>query len=166
TIEFKFEKARVLSDLASNLTRVGNGNRATQLIDQALATAETEQHESLKVSVLSSVAQATSNIKEQNPAVDILNQAMTEAMAIERDRPRSYALNTILAAASQIGHLEQTQRILQSTLTTAQLAGRDVLFEALDGGALALVSLDQGETLWQVYKAVAEVETWWEPQVG
>ena len=39
--------------------------------------------------------------------------------------------------------------------------GRGKVFDVLREGAPLLASIDQGRTLWSIYGAICEVETWW-----
>jgi hypothetical protein len=51
----------------------------------------------------------------------------------------------------------------QSRLAEAFQKGRGGVFDVLSEGAPLLAAIDQGQTLWEVYQAIREVEAWWRP---
>ena len=53
------------------------------------------------------------------------------------------------------------QQGLRTTLIGERPIRRESLFLLLGGLASNLAALDQGETLWQIYQAIMEVESWW-----
>ena len=70
-------------------------------------------------------------------------------------------MSEIAQVLAQIGRSTQARQIWRDTFTTARLVGREHIFNTLQNSAPVLATLDQGETLWQVYEAVMKVEGWW-----
>jgi hypothetical protein len=56
---------------------------------------------------------------------------------------------------------EKGKPLLQAALSSARFSGQQTVLETLPVGASAIAAIDQGQTLWQVYQALLEVERWW-----
>jgi hypothetical protein len=82
-------------------------------------------------------------------------------LSVDDDQHKVITLNKIAQALAQAGHPIRARQVLLDTFTIARLTGRTSVFEMLQYNAPTLAILDQGETLWQVYEAVMEVEGWW-----
>ncbi|MCL4301570.1 MAG: hypothetical protein KJ077_38070 [Anaerolineae bacterium] len=154
SIEHERWKAEALSGVAQALARAGEKERAVQV-------AEAIEHEGWKAKTLSGVAQALARAGEKERALVIANQAVQVAEAIEDEVLKAVALSGVAQALAQAGGSMPVQQIWRDVFATARLAGRKRIFETLQDSTMALVALDQGETLWQVYQAVMEVEGWW-----
>ena len=93
-----------------------------------------------------------------------LDEALEIAESIVYKEDKAIALSSISQALTYIGQQEQALDVLQTAFTTARLAGRKYVFGVLERGAATLKAIDQGLTLWRVYEAVLEVDSWWKTQ--
>lgn len=95
-------------------------------------------------------------------AVEVANQALItiELNTIGKWNKAS-VMNEVARVMGCVGQLNQAWYILRRLFTKARLLDRKSVLDVLEHGAMALATLDQGETLWQVYEAIMEVEGWW-----
>ena len=76
-------------------------------------------------------------------------------------RARAEALGTVAEALARAGQAERALLALRAAFAMARSAGRDSVFDVLGSGAVMLAAIDQGLTLWRVYGAMEDVESWW-----
>ena len=75
---------------------------------------------------------------------------------------RARQINQVLATPElALNHGVTPQQTAQAALA-ASFADRSAVYVALSKIANVLARLDDGETLWQVYQAIQEVEGWWD----
>ncbi|HKH86534.1 MAG TPA: hypothetical protein VKA40_08285 [Nitrososphaera sp.] len=46
-------------------------------------------------------------------------------------------------------------------MSSARFSGQQTVLETLAVGASTIAAIDQGQTPWQVYQALVEIERWW-----
>jgi hypothetical protein len=90
------------------------------------------------------------------------DRAVAVARGISDEDQRVGALRDIAKALDEAGHAEAALGVWQIALQRARWVGCTGVFEVLADGASLLARLDEGRTLWDVYKAVRELESWWE----
>jgi tetratricopeptide (TPR) repeat protein len=187
-IEDEMAEIFVLSGLVQALEELGERDEAVKVANQALALAEaietglsrSKEADAMgmfvqdlaqmlgdefglffgqfgEADVLSRLAQALAQ-------VDRLDQALVVAEAIPDQRVRVFALTGLAQRANQMEHQELALQVLQAAFTAARLVSRESVFQVLEQGASALADIDRGQTLWRVYEAVLEVESWWAMQ--
>jgi hypothetical protein len=63
--------------------------------------------------------------------------------------------------------VEEVTRI-NRTSTSLASEKRKNIFKMLSAGARVISTIDQGQTLWQIYEQVIDIESWWtaELQIG
>ena len=79
---------------------------------------------------------------------------------------RAEALARVGAAVAQSGRQEAAGDLLLQALTDARTMGQGRSYAVVGGGAPVLASVDNGETLWEVFRAVKEVTGWWSQPPG
>jgi hypothetical protein len=146
-IKEEWEKGEALSYVAQTLARAG-------LVDQALQAAQAIKEEGDKANALSEVAQTLAQ-------TGLVDQALQAIQVLEDEGAQGEALLKVVQAMIQEGQQEQTMRMLQNAFTLARLVEREAIFRMLKQIATSLSIIDQGQTLWCVYKAIVEVESWW-----
>jgi len=126
--------------------------------DRALAAAEAigDARAGDRVKALSGVARALAGAGEQEKSTEVARRALAAAEVIGDAWAKAEALCAMAQPMAQAG-----QGLLGDAFTTARLAGRESVFNTLEHGATALAALDRGQTLWRIYEAVMEVESWW-----
>jgi tetratricopeptide (TPR) repeat protein len=156
----------LLIQLAEVLAQAGQ-------FDQALAVAE-------GIETADERGVALSKVPEVLAQAGQFDQALAVAEGIGDEEARSVALSKVsetiedewhkvhmLSGMNQLliktGQEEFVRRALRSAFTLIPLVGRKGVLRVLQKSAMALAGLDQGQTLWQVYQAVMEVESWWGP---
>jgi hypothetical protein len=60
-----------------------------------------------------------------------------------------------------VGEHNPASHVLRAAFRSARLAGRGTVCEVLKDGAATLAALDRGQTLWRIYEAVIEIDSWW-----
>lgn len=61
-----------------------------------------------------------------------------------------------------VGLHDEAMVAVQAALLQARYAGRDSVLEVLAEGVPALAALDNGDTVWQLYQAIEEIDGWWQ----
>jgi hypothetical protein len=54
---------------------------------------------------------------------------------------------------------------LLAAIQTARLIDREEIFWVLGEGAEILAEKDHGQTLWRVYEAITQVDSWWNDRI-
>ena len=112
-----------------------------------LAAAEAIQDERWKASALSGVAQAMAQAGDRAGAMEAANRALAVAEAILDEYSKSSALSGVAQAMVKAGQHTKALQVLRNAFRTSRLAGRNSLFEVLEGGAYGLAAIDKGQTL-------------------
>src|SRR5262249_12757522 len=117
--------------------------------------------EASRALALRGVAGAFARVGENERAAEVAVQALAAAEMIEDTSTRAEALADVSRALTQAGQQEQALEVVQTAFTTARLVGRASLFTGLECAVSTLAAIDHGQTLWRVYEAVQEIESWW-----
>ena len=74
----------------------------------------------------------------------------------------------LIAVAQEQWQTDQTgaSKAFRLALRGAHSIGRPLVFKALEAQARHIVRLDKGNTLWQIYQAVQEVDGWFGSNKG
>jgi hypothetical protein len=94
-------------------------------------------------------------------ARDFLERALAVAEVKTDDERRAEALSGVAQVLAQSGGQEEALSVLRHAFAAARVAGRQSLFSVLRSGASTLAIMDRGESLWEIRKAVEEVNGWW-----
>ena len=78
-------------------------------------------------------------------------------MTIVNEKSRAYIL-------AELGQPEQALSVLGDKFTVAQNYGPQEVLNTLENQASFIASIDNGQTLWEIYSAIAEVDSWWRGQ--
>lgn len=135
--------------------------RVTDFANQALTILETVEDKLRKVLGLSIVSQLQAGLKDKSKVINVINLASVITETIEDEVAKALAFRLVAFMLTTTGQPDQAQSFLRNSFNMARLVGREFVFDMLGTGAQDLAALDQGETLWQVYQAVMEVEGWW-----
>ena len=84
----------------------------------------------------------------------------------KNEERRAEALSGVANVFAQDGQQERALATLRQALATARLAGRQSVFEVLESGAAMLARIDRGKSLWRIWEAVLEVDSWWAADSG
>jgi hypothetical protein len=127
---------------------------ASDLFPPILSTAQTIANELQRADTQSNLVPALARMGD-------LDQAMRIAQTITVEGARAVALSGIAEAMVQQGQNDLAWQTLCTALTTAQQADRYHLFTTLEHSVPVLAAIDQGQTLYRVYKKIMEAEGWW-----
>ncbi|MBE7468959.1 MAG: hypothetical protein DPW09_03360 [Anaerolineae bacterium] len=168
-IEDEGHKARALRDIAQVLVQAGSVEQALKIMAAGF------EDEGYKMEALKSIAETLAQTGMAEQALQVATkieigaerQKPEEAWALEgwaawfeAEMQKKAALRDITQALAQAGRTTEAYPIWRDFFISTFLS-RKRAFTILQHSAPALAALDQGETLWQVYQAVMEVEGWW-----
>ncbi len=156
-IKYGPAKVEALGDIAQALIQVGEKEKAKEAAYLALVAAEVIQEESDEVSALGKVAQALAQLGDING----LEMTLEAAKEIAHAGARASAMSRVAQAFTQIEQRDWGLSIFLMAFKVSQLAGPRSVIQVLEQAASALAAIDRGETLWGIYEAVMEVESWW-----
>ena len=125
----------------------------TQLIEQAFAFDRAQ--------ALAGIAATLAQAGRQAEAAAVATQAEAVAQPIEHASDRARALAEIAQVWSQTGQHEQAFRLWRAELGKALSTSYSEFMRVLGESASSIAPIDRGQTLWKVYEAVREVESWW-----
>ena len=161
-IEEDVAKAPALSGIALAWAKAGEKEKAIEVANSALKAANESREEKVKVLVRSWLAQLWAEAGEKDRAIEASNQALAAAEVIEEPADKAVAVSVAAQALAQIEQRERALQVLQTAFTTSQQASRYYVFRVLEESTAALAALDQGETLWNLYQVVREIDGWWD----
>ena len=156
-------KVIVLSEIAEALCQLSERSRVVEMADQVLSALEAEATDTdyARLDALIKVIQVLSLIGERESAAGTAGRALEAAKTLRDEWDRALALSGVARTLYQLDEGQRALRVLRDAFDHARLAGRDCVFEVLERAAFVLAAIDKGRTLWQVYEAVIEVESWW-----
>jgi hypothetical protein len=130
-------------------------------VDRALQAAQAIGDAFWRAAAYSRIGWILAQTQEPERAILAAGQAVAAAQTIRSPWAKSMALRDVVGLLVEAGAHGQALRAFQEACITARLAGRKSLFQVLRDGATALAAVDGGQTLWQVYAAIMDVEGWW-----
>jgi len=113
-------KARVLADIAGKYAQAGQTEKATQILFQALETANTIEGANSKARVLADIAGKYADAGQPEKAAQVLSQAFETARTIEYASSKAWALVDIAGKYADAGQTEKATQILSQALETAK----------------------------------------------
>jgi hypothetical protein len=146
----ELSKAKALGEVAQALAQVGMKEGLEEVLTMACAM----QDEEIKARALGEMAQALVQAGRTG-------QALATAQALKGEGSRAFVLGAITRALSQLTPRQEACRFLLEIFTTVHLSGRFSLYYVLGEATNLLAAIDGGQTLWRVYQAMMEVESWW-----
>jgi hypothetical protein len=151
-------KPTLLAQISSVMLQLGDERARAQV--QRLAMELTDAK--LRAEALSGVAQAELRARHIDRAMALATDAIAAIQAVGGTWQAPVILARISAVLSGAGRSQEATRYLQLALTAARVEGRDSVFSVLGEIAAGLSADDNGQTLWRVFEAVEEVESWWD----
>jgi hypothetical protein len=148
------ENVPTLCRVAHAFALVGDMDGTRKIANQAFTVAEAIGDKRFRAEALHQVTQVLALVEASDHTVAtavVATDAMSNAPVLGE------AVKPLVQAEQQ----EEAWHALCAAFTEARPAGRSEVFEVLQDRASALAALDQGQTLWQVYEAVMEVDSWW-----
>ncbi|MCH9647687.1 MAG: NACHT domain-containing protein [Deltaproteobacteria bacterium] len=76
---------------------------------------------------------------------------------------RGEALAALAAGFHRAGRHDLACRLVLEAFSAARLQGRYKFFRVLGLAAPLLAALDQGESLWWIFRAIYQADSWWQP---
>jgi tetratricopeptide (TPR) repeat protein len=107
------------------------------------------------------LSEALSAAADDAAATEAAEAAMRAAERIEDEAVRQLAEVRVIRTYAAIGQYDRALARWHDDLAIARASGRAPLFDLIGAEASALAAHGQGLTLWNIYEAVSEVETWW-----
>jgi hypothetical protein len=157
-IDYEGDRAHALSRLAHTLSIWGNGEMAAGVARKALALAEELQGGFTRARVLQDIAGVVAKDGNEQD----LSRIWAAARGIGDKKEKANALVFLAATLNQAGAPSQPMQVFREALPIARLAGRDSLFDLMKHSVEILESDRRGESLWEVYMVLMEVEHWWD----
>lgn len=162
-------KVYLLASIAVVLARAGDTSKAVEVANRALAAMHRYERD---IGMIGEQEHSIGMIGEQEHSLVLIAEALAEAgkfdealaalEMIRSERGKGDALSTVTPILLQSDHRERALSAWVAQFSKARLASRDVFLDTLGKAASFISALDQGQTLWNIYKAVVEVEGWWE----
>lgn len=146
-----------LRGVVQALAQAGDKDR----LNRALAVAEKIEGDDAKMYVMSEATR----ILAQSGDVAGLNHLLMAAEVIKNGSDKANMFSEIAQALAHMGHQKRALLVLRNALVVARSASRERVLNVLKQNAITLAAIDQGQTLWRVYQAVMEVESWWSKRV-
>jgi hypothetical protein len=147
-------KMSALYRVASHLAQSGQWERA-------LVVAKTIRGQPWGALALTNIALALAQTGDQPRAVSIAEEALEGGQQNTSACDRANLLCRAAEVSLALREEAKALTLLAEAFDTGRREGRDCIFQLLEEGAYSLAKLDRGETLWNAYSAVREVETWW-----
>jgi hypothetical protein len=161
TIHDERMRAGVLSSVAQALVESGGLEEARRVASEALATAQTIADEGARAEVLSRVAQAWVESGRQEQADTVASVALRAAEMITGQQASAPILTRVAQTLALAGEPGAALQMWEPLLLGAQARDRQDVFGVLAGGAPIIAAADGGLTLWRLYEAVVDIESWW-----
>jgi hypothetical protein len=89
------------------------------------------------------------------------NRALAVAKTIQDTGFKATRLSRAAQTLAQMEERDNAFPALRLASTRARMENRRKVFSILEEQADLLAALDQDATLWQVYEAIQEVDSWW-----
>jgi tetratricopeptide (TPR) repeat protein len=174
SIESVYMRTFFLSEIARTLKQVGEDVKATEVLlktTQSLAASGVTVDLQAKLAALAEIARAMARVGRREEALEIAHHVSPQLSQVEDDAETALVLDSVsrartevevgTKAARQARATGGDQRAFCAAFDTARRTSRGRVFEVLEQGADLLASLDRGQTLWEVYQAAMEAESWW-----
>jgi hypothetical protein len=98
--------------------------------------------------------------KMANKEIDIVQWVLKYTGEMLDMNQKAAILSIVAKALTNAGQCEKGLNLFRVALNSAKLAGWDTVLETIANGASTIAATDDGETLWQVYESIVEVEDW------
>lgn len=152
------ELARALSNIASNLSFLGNNEKASQLYSQSLALAEDENDTEGILRALNNIASIYRQVGNDNEVLLYRQKQYQVAMKLSDTKEQIHALIGLSQANLRIGEIEQSKDYLQTAKVLLEQTPDDFteiywnfaassIYEAQGNWAEALASLENALSL-------------------
>jgi tetratricopeptide (TPR) repeat protein len=141
-----------LGAVAVALTTIGGQN----LLSRALEIVNSFNDKNHQAEILLRISQILAESEDRQGLYQLLNVVQTLNSKI-----RTEVLSKIVCYLSQIGDEAGAFSTWDSQLTNLHQNERSGVFHALSAGIPFISNTDQGQTLWLLYSALNEVESWW-----
>jgi tetratricopeptide (TPR) repeat protein len=143
-------------DISSRISQVMDEfyNSYFQAIDQGLSP-ETSlwQQESMLYKLSSTIAQIMVELEKFDQAAKLAETY--RIFGLSRNKV------SLLQVLYKIGQHERAISLWKTELINAQFADEGILSLKLEEGVPIIAAIDQGQTLWKIYEAIVEIESWW-----
>jgi tetratricopeptide (TPR) repeat protein len=156
-IRYEIDRTDALLEVARSLAKAGDRERAIEVLNQSLSTAQTISDESLRASRLIKVCEVLAQLGNK----EALDRVLAVAEAIKDEEYRAEVLGEVAWALTQTGNFKRGSEAFRLAFNTARLAGQDKVFDVLGHQLRALGATGQWQTFWDMYEAMNEVEGWW-----
>lgn len=138
--------AEHLTNLAKNLALAGE-------LDMALEAKEIIKDEEDREKALIGIVHGLVD-------AEFFDLALNVAQTIKDAMHKTHALNYLTECFFRASKTEKALATWRTALYVAKDTGRPGMFQTLKSGILTIAELDRGQTLWDIYKGVLEIESW------
>jgi len=158
-IEDSYHKAEALREVAVAMAQLGK-------FEIALEVADKIKEEAYKAHTLIKIAMVLAQVGSNAKAEEIMNNALSIAEKITNNILESYysqAIQEIMRIAKNEQFFDNAMSIFGDKFALLQFGGRNEVFRRLVTGVPLITAWDKsGQTLWKVYRAIEEVDGWWD----
>ena len=112
-------KAEALRAIAEAVSKLNQPQKAAELLDKALASADRIDYSYAKTWALRAIAEAYSKLNQPQKAAQLLDKALTSADRIDSSSNKASALRAIAEAYSQLNQPERAADLLEKALASA-----------------------------------------------
>jgi len=154
------QRAEALSELALTLTAVG---RMKDAADVALR-AEVLAGKQARVSPICKVIEALARAGLPEKAESLYVEAEGQLVKIEDVAPRALAWVDLAHARMLLDQADKARICLENSvnlLTSASYYTRSDIFQVVSASAPIIAQWEDGQVLWEMCRAILEVEKWW-----
>jgi hypothetical protein len=151
-------RLEVLAGLARGLAKVGMKVDASRAAAVVLLEAEATRDIFCKATALAEVVGALTQLRDLKG----LKRVLVATRAIPDEWYKAQTLARVAEELRKIGASEGAQRVCAQAFMTARLAGRETVFIVLKQSVDLLKEIRNGEALWQIYRAIQPVNSWWD----
>lgn len=147
-------RTEAICEVARALAKVGDTEGAARAAKLALTKAGLADDVFYRGRVIPDIGHALILANEFDLAEKV-------AAEIRNDWNKTLHLSSLSAVLMKAGQHRHALDVLRKAFVTARHTGREGVFQVLESGSLTLAAIDQGDTLWKVYKTLKEVDSWW-----
>jgi len=149
-------KAQALENVAQVLTEVSIENDDVWF--QTLASAEGIWDDRAKAAALSRIARSAIKVKNKK----ILDHILIAIEGIGDVAYRSDSLASVAVSLNKAGNQQQALNVLRNAFAEARLVSSSEVFFVFTKSVPVLEKIDQAHTLWDIFMALQDVDSWWE----
>ena len=153
TIRKQEYKTDLLSTTAFSLSQMGD----QASLSYALNIVNSLEDGVVKTKTLTEISQVLAEAEDREG----LYQVIDAAQALCDEQSKTEIESKVIRYLYQLGDEAGAFSTWNLQLTNAHLNGRSAIFHTLSAGIPFISNTDQGKTLWQLYEALTEVESWW-----